>query len=124
MAEAGPQSKVREPGELYDKDVTLNADRYVAMLRDKIFPALERKFPNATGIRLQQDGAACHTGKKKSGHEAITTKLNAIGATCSPPIQVITQSAQSPDFNINDLAFFRALTQLCCVQGAPWSGLL
>ena len=74
-------------------------------------PALTLKFPNATGIRLQQDGASCHTdGKKKNGHEAITARLNAIGATCSPPITVITQSAQSPDFNINDLAFFRALS--------------
>ena len=35
--------------------------------------------------------------------------LNEYGATCSPPIEVVTQPAQSPDLNINDLAFFRAL---------------
>ena len=35
-------------------------------------------------------------------------------AKCSPPIQVVTQSANSPDFSINDLAFFRALS--CAVS--------
>ena len=41
----------------------------------------------------------------ETGEERITAELNEIGATLSPPIEVVTQSAQSPDFNINDLAF-------------------
>ena len=32
-----------------------------------------------------------------------------LGSEYSPRIRVITQPAQSPDLNINDLAFFRAL---------------
>jgi hypothetical protein len=56
----------------------------------------------------------CHTGKKKNGKQAITAKLNEEGAKCTPRIEVYTQSAQSPDFNINDLAFFRALS--CAVS--------
>ena len=58
---------------------------------------------------MQQDGARPHTGKKKSGEEPVTDALNEIGATFDPPIKVITQPAQSPDLNINDLAFFRSL---------------
>ena len=36
-------------------------------------------------------------------------KLNKAGAKLPIPIEVRTQPAQSPDFNICDLAFFRAL---------------
>ena len=60
-------------------------------------------------VTLQQDGARCHTQKKKDGEEAITPKLNAAGAKLRPRIKVATQPAQSPDVNICDLAFFRAL---------------
>ena len=59
-------------------------------------------------------GAPVHTQKRKDGTEPMTDKLNAYGATLSPPIEVYTQPPQSPDFNINDLAFFRALS--CAVQ--------
>ena len=81
---------------------------------NRIFPALCSKFHDATRIRVQQDGARCHTGEGKNGAERITAALNEAGAKCSPPIEVVTQSAQSPDFNINDLAFFRALS--CAVS--------
>ena len=57
---------------------------------------------------------SCRTGKKADGKKTITAKLNEAGAKCSPPIEVVTQSAQSPDFNINDLSFFRALS--CAVS--------
>ena len=39
----------------------------------------------------------------------MTQKLNAAGAKLRPRIKVVTQPAQSPDVNICDLAFFRAL---------------
>ena len=42
----------------------------------------------------------------------MTKKLNAIGAKLRPRIRVRTQPAQSPDVNICDLAFFRALACL------------
>ena len=58
---------------------------------------------------MQQVGARCHTQKKKDGFEAMTQKLNAAGAKLRPRIKVVTQPAQSPDVNICDLAFFRAL---------------
>ena len=76
----------------------MNGDHYVRMMTTLIFPRAQ--FPNATLIRVQQDGARCHTGKKKDGSERITAELNEAGAKCSPPIEVVTQPAQSPDFNI------------------------
>ena len=39
----------------------------------------------------------------------MTQMLNAAGAKLRPRIKVVTQPAQSPDVNICDLAFFRAL---------------
>ena len=57
---------------------TLNAERYVKMMKERVFDALCRKFPDASLIRVQQDGASCHTGKKKNGEQTTTRKLNAI----------------------------------------------
>ena len=54
-------------------------------------------------VIVQQDGARPHTG------QYAVKKMNAIGARLTPAITAITQPAQSPDFNVNDLAFFRAL---------------
>ena len=42
----------------------------------------------------------------------MTKKLTTIGAKLRPRIRVRTQPAQSPDVNICDLAFFRALACL------------
>ena len=36
-------------------------------------------------------------------------RLNAIGATLTPTITVVTQPAHSPGMNVNDLGLFRAL---------------
>ena len=93
------------------KDVPMNAAKYEKLVTTVVFPAIVKAFKN-TGVRevtLQQDGARCHTQKKKDGTEAMTKKLTAIGAKLRPRIKVVTQAAQSPDLNICDLAFFRAL---------------
>ena len=36
-------------------------------------------------------------------------RLNELGKSFSPQIEVRTQPAQSPDLNVNDVALFRAL---------------
>ena len=62
---------------------------------------------------MQQDGARPHTGCN------LVERLNAAGANAKagePIFYIVTQSAQSPDLNICDLAFFRALG--CAVQKA------
>ena len=90
------------------------SNRYCNMVTTLVFPAIVEKFNNNKHMRvrevtMQQDGARCHTCKKKDGLEAMTQKLNAAGAKLRPRIKVVTQPAQSPDVNICDLAFFRAL---------------
>ena len=81
------------------------------MVTTLVFPAIVEKFKHmrVREVTMQQDGARCHTQKKKDGFEAMTQKLNAAGAKLRPRIKVVTQPAQSPDVNICDLAFFRAL---------------
>ena len=53
-------------------------------------------------VTVQQDGAMPHTGKN------VVHRSNAIGATLTPTITVVTQPAHSPDMNVNDLGLFRA----------------
>ena len=50
----------------------------------------------------------------------MTQKLNAAGAKLRPRIKVVTQPAQTPDVNICDLAFFRALWPAPCGNVAVW----
>ena len=57
-----------------------------------------------SALPLGDDGIPCPV------IDPTLEELNEIGATFEPPIEVITQPAQSPDFNINDLAFFRSLS--------------
>ena len=87
------------------------SNRYYNMVTTRVFPAFVEKFKHmrVREVTMQQDGARCHTQKKKDGFEAMTQKLNAAGAKLRPRIKVVTQPAQSPDVNICDLAFFRAL---------------
>ena len=87
------------------------SNRYYNMVTTLVFPAIVEKFKHmrVREVTMQQDGARCHTQKKKDGFEAMTQKLNAAGAKLRPRIKVVTQPAQSPDVNICDLAFFRAL---------------
>ena len=86
--------------------------RYYNMVTMLVFPAIvaeKFKHMRVREVMMQQDDARCHTQKKKDGFEAMTQKLNAAGAKLRPRIKVVTQPAQSPDVNICDLAFFRAL---------------
>ena len=98
-------SKNHEKDDVYDVDRTMTSARYLEMMSKKVFPAVVKAFKDTKikKVIVQQDGASPHTGQD------TVAKLNAIGAKLSPKIVVITQPAQSPDMNINDLAFFRAL---------------
>ena len=99
------KSKNHARGDVYDKDGTMTSERYQEMMSGKVFPAIIKSFAG-TGIKrviVQQDGARPHTGKDS------VKKLNDIGAKLSPQIEVRTQPAQSPDMNVCDLTFFRAL---------------
>jgi hypothetical protein len=105
---AARRSKNHEKDDEYDKDATMTTERYFAMMQDSVFPAIVSAFAGTKikTVVVQQDGASPHTGKD------VVARLNAIGAKLSPKLKVRTQPAQSPDMNINDLAFFRALDVL------------
>jgi len=102
-------SKYHQRRDQYEKDVTMNAAKYLEMMTQKVFPAARRKMPWATSLRCQQDGASPHTGKQN------VKMLNIAGASknkrSTAEIKVFTQPAQSPDTNINDLAIFPSMSK-------------
>ena len=72
-----------------------------------VFPRIRELYAGEEKVIVQQDGAPGHTGKStpKLLEEAGRKRKRG-----EPLIEVVQQPAQSPDFNINDLAFFRALS--------------
>ena len=67
-------SKYHKKGDTYEKDVTMDADKYNEIMLKKVFPAARRRMPWAKNLRCQQDGATPHVGKNN------LKKLNAAGA--------------------------------------------
>jgi hypothetical protein len=72
---------------------------------DGVFASIKAKMPFLEGqhVIVQQDGARAHTGRGN------VEKFNDLGQEGGWDIEVVTQSAQSPDLNINDLGFFRSM---------------
>ena len=70
-----------------------------------IFDKIEGKMPWMRGevVFIQQDGAKPHVG------EGTVRDLQLAGCGDGWTMEIITQSSQSPDVNINDLGFFNAL---------------
>jgi hypothetical protein len=64
-------------------------------------------------IRIQQDGATAHIKPNDAEFNAAVNDM--VGGTAS--IEVYTQSANSPDVNLLDLGFFRAIQSFN--DGAP-----
>lgn len=50
-------------GKLHIIDGTVNAVRYIDILRDSLMPSIEALITTENGYIFQQDGAACHTAK-------------------------------------------------------------
>ena len=76
---------------------------YRRMLIDRVIPAIKQKWPDLNrNIVLQQDGASAHikAGDMEFGLTARQGLWN---------INILTQAPKSPDTNICDLSFFRAL---------------
>jgi hypothetical protein len=66
---------------------------------------------------VQQDGARAHTGKGN------VDRFNELGREDGWNIQVVTQPAQSPDLNVNDLGFFRSMKTRVEALKAPGATL-
>ena len=96
------------------KDETVDQNKYRQILVEEVVPAIIEKFPAHwlnEGVRIQQDGAESHIGPTGAEWKESTKVLKQEqGHTISP----FTQPAQSPDANINGLAFFSSIQNLHC----------
>ena len=85
------------------KNQSIMQDVYQEYLIQKLLPAIRQKWPMNNGrIWLQQDGAKPHI---LDDNEEFKEAVDDIGLN----LTVYTQSPNSPDTNILDLGFFRAI---------------
>jgi hypothetical protein len=90
------------------KNENIDREKYRQLLIDEVLPAILAKFPTTylmSGVEIQQDGAKSHINPD---NEEWLAAVEATGCN----ISVYTQPAQSPDTNINDLAFFYSIQNL------------
>jgi len=90
---------------------SIDRDKYREMMINDVVPAIQSKFPTSEQSRygtiyIQQDGAPSHIPTKNE-NDMWYEEMEALGLTDS--IKLVTQPANSPDVNINDLGFFNAL---------------
>ena len=104
-------SKNRPKGTPEWKNANIDRDKYRELMVNEVLPAILHKFPAAyldrrgRGVKIQQDGAKSHI------LETDEEWLEAVRQTrCN--ITLYTQPAQSPDTNLNDLAFFASIQNL------------
>ena len=100
---AKQSSKKRAKGMPVWKNQCITRDVYCEYLIQKFLPAIKERWPtNNRRIQLQQDGAKSHIlGDDMEFKEAV----DKIGLN----LTMYTQSPNSPDTNILDLGFFRAI---------------
>ena len=85
------------------RSVPVTKDRYREFLVEKVVPAIKEKWPDrGRRIVIQQDGASSHIEDNDAAFEAVAR-------TGLWNISLETQPAKSPDLNVLDLSFFRAL---------------
>ena len=85
------------------KNQSITQDVYWEYLIQKLLPAIKQKWPMNNGrIQLQQDGAKSHI---LDDDEEFKETDDDIGLN----LTVYTQSPNSPDTNLLDLGFFRAI---------------
>jgi hypothetical protein len=100
------RSDNHERGDIVTRPVKCNRDKYRELMIEKVLPAIKEKWPhNERDILIQQDGAPAHifADDVEFGLQARAGNWN---------IRLETQPAKSPDTNVLDLSFFRALQSL------------
>jgi hypothetical protein len=104
-------SKLRAAGTLCWKNIGVNANVFREMMMDEVVPAIMARWPesewnrNGFKIKVQQDGASSHINV--NGNDPWHEFIEEMGL--ENKIFLYNQPAQSPDLNINDLGFFRAI---------------
>jgi hypothetical protein len=103
----------RPAGTMVWHDETITKESYRRLLLEKVFPAIKDLWPRGDWqrpniiIRVQQDGAKTHLEADDALLQQGLQELN-----IENKVLLYTQPANSPDVNINDLGFFRALQAL------------
>jgi hypothetical protein len=103
-------SNNRRRGTLEWKDLTMDKARCTLFLLEQVIPAIMEQWPppNRT-IELQQDNAKPHLSPEEFGevYEENREHLQKVfGGGFVWEISLFNQPANSPDLNMNDLAFF------------------
>jgi hypothetical protein len=97
------RSRNRERGVMVTRPVTCTRRVYRQHLIEHVLPAIKQKWPDRNrDIVIQQDGASAHLAPDDLEFlvHARTRPWN---------ISLLTQAPKSPDTNVCDLSFFRAL---------------
>ena len=103
-------SRNRPRGAPIWKNTSIDKSVYRQLLIEKVLPAIKEKWPrgswsrNNVIIRVQQDGALSHIAP---ADEEFVRALERMEMTYK--LLLYTQPPNSPECNINDLGFFRAL---------------
>ncbi|ETV90033.1 hypothetical protein H310_15136 [Aphanomyces invadans] len=99
-------SRNRPAGHSVLQPVNVTRDVYRRMLVDKVIPAIREKWPSApTKLKIQQDNAKPHVLPNDAEVVAACNKDGwAMSIVCQPP--------NSPELNVLDLGFFRAIQSL------------
>ena len=96
----------RKKGDDIIVDAPMDAAKYVEMMTTKVFPEIRKLYAGEKKVTVQHDGAPGHGAKTTCKLLEEEGQKHKPG---EPVIVIVKQSAQSPDFNTCDLAFFRAL---------------
>jgi hypothetical protein len=96
------------------RNTSVTKDVYRQLLLEKVIPSIKEKWPraqwnnNAVIIWIQHDGATSHIDADDEEFEQGLVILGVFDKI----VLVYKQPANSPDVNINDLGYFRALQSL------------
>ena len=107
---AARTSVLRPAGTMEWHNKSVTREVYRNLLLEKVVPSIVEKWPRsewtnpAVIIRIQQDGPQAHI---KPDDVAFNARLQTMGL--ANKLILYTQPPNSPDLNINDLGFFRAL---------------
>jgi len=93
---------------------SIDRDKYREIMLNEVVPAIQAKFPTCEQARygtiyIQQDGAPSHI-ITRNDDDLWYEEMEQLGLLES--IVLVTQPANSPDVNINDLGFFNALQSM------------
>ena len=107
------------------KNTSITRDVYRALLVEKVLPGIIEKWPvedrKERVVRIQQDGAKSHISDDDPEFLEFLKDLKNDGQLDA---SLYTQSPNSPDTNICDLGFFRAIQSASLIVGSCEKALI